>query len=142
MLGTRTLGLGTAVSFCKEAEQAAEQGGEGLSRELAFMLNPCDKRIQSARSITLFPLSQWVGLSAWSLQAGLQPRQHEHLVEEPEATPCHKKPADTQGRCGDLTRHPGTLTRTENLTPTGLIQAGVSVKPGTVFWEWTRYKGL
>lgn len=45
MLGTRTLGLGTAVSFCKEAEQAAEQGGEGLSQELAFMLNPCDKRI-------------------------------------------------------------------------------------------------
>lgn len=29
MLGTWTLGLGTAVNFCKEAEQAAEQGGGG-----------------------------------------------------------------------------------------------------------------
>lgn len=56
MLGTWTLGLGTAVSFCKEAEQSAEQGGEGLSQELAFILNPCDKRIQSAESITPFPL--------------------------------------------------------------------------------------
>lgn len=76
-----------------------------------------------------------MGLSAWSLQAGLQPRQHEHLVEDPEAMPCHKKPVDTQGRCGDLTRRPGTLTRTEDLTPTGLVQAGASGKPGTVLWS-------
>lgn len=38
MLSTWTLGLGTAVNFCKEAEKAAEQGGAGLSQELAFML--------------------------------------------------------------------------------------------------------
>ena len=70
MLGTWTLGLGTAVNFCKEAEQAAEQGGGGLSQELAFMLNPCDKRLQSVRSITLpFEVSGWDPLHGLSRQA-------------------------------------------------------------------------
>lgn len=114
--------LGTAVNFCKKAEQVAEQGGTGFSHELAFMLNLVSQEDPQCKECNCFPFE----VSGWDPLGGLSFRQPVTLVNTsirvyslvgaPEATRSLLIP-----KCTD----------SEVLTPTGLIQAAALVKSGT-----------